>query len=1092
MKKLFSILSVVLLFGFTANSQVVDSTTLEHTNAIIELDFPISGTVGEYRFQEAYMNDYTSYPNAYIPDSVKIGDRIWDSKGDRFVIVQINDLYPALDFEVNPLNNNGLGPNPGTGILFDPTQNLFLVQQTTNLPEKLKTAMFNHNMILIDQAIEEAATPQVLSQNQYDVTLSDNGGTISVIDADGDPTNELQDIGGSFDGTTLTLTLTDGNTANIDISGLQGTDNQNITATFNTGTNVLTLVMEDGNTQTVDLSSLADQQLSVTQTGSVYTVALEGGGSVAINIDDADADPTNEFQDISGNFDGTNLTVTLTDGNTATIDLSGLQGTDDQNITAAYNATTNIITLTMENGNTQTIDLSELENTDDQQLSSTLAGSVYTITLEDGSSVTVNIDDADADPTNEFQDISGNFDGTNLTVTLTDGNTATIDLSGLQGTDDQNITATYNTTTNIVTLTMEDGNTQTLDLTELENTDDQQLSSNLVGSVYTITLEDGSSVAVNINDADADPTNEFQDVSGTFDGTNLTVTLTDGNTATIDLSALQGTDDQNITAAFNSATNVLTLTMEDGNTQTVDLDSLADQQLSVTQAGSIYTVALEGGGTIAINIDDADADPTNEFQDISGNFDGTNLTVTLTDGNTATIDLSALQGTDDQNITATYNTTTNIVTLTMEDGNTQTLDLTELENTDDQQLSSTQAGNIYTITLEDGSSVTVNIDDADADPTNEFQDISGNFDGTNLTVTLTDGNTATIDLSGLQGTDDQNITAAYNTTTNIVTLTMEDGNTQTIDLTELENTDDQQLSSNLVGSVYTITLEDGSSVTVNIDDADADPTNEFQDVSGTFDGTNLNVTLTDGNTATIDLSALQGTDDQNITASYDAASNVITLTMEDGNTQTVDLSDLESLGYFRVTGDAGTQYNINDGETLTLQGSGGINVETVPSVALGNRTYIQFDGDYMVKDTVLNFDNGATGYVMVKVNGLASEFSNVTMTWSSNIVTITTPVGIRSSAVHVQGSSGDINSNTSLKIRIVDNNGDVNQTLENLMPGSTDLYKKINVGGNFVFESTHDNPPSSKVQTRVFAAGTIEYTFNNVDSYAAWLAAIEK
>ena len=147
-----------------------------------------------------------------------------------------------------------------------------------------------------------------------------------------------------------------------------------------------------------------------------------------------------------------------------------------------------------------------------------------------------------------------------------------------------------------------------------------------------------------VDDADADPANEIQDI--TLTGTNLAIS--DGST--IDLSVI-------------------------------------DTQLDETAVDAF--VANNGYIT---NPDDADADPANEIQDIS--LAGTNLTIS--DG--STIDLSVID--------------------------------TQLDET---AVDAFVANNGYI----------TNPDDADADPANEIQDIS--LAGTNLTIS----SGATLDLSGI-------------------------------------------------------------------------------------------------------------------------------------------------------------------------------------------------------------------------------------------------------------------------------------------------------------------------------------------------------
>ena len=57
--------------------------------------------------------------------------------------------------------------------------------------------------------------------------------------------------------------------------------------------------------------------------------------------------------------------------------------------------------------------------TDDQDISTT--GAAGNITIEDGSTLNLNVDDADADATNEYN-TGISFDGTDLTITDGGGN----------------------------------------------------------------------------------------------------------------------------------------------------------------------------------------------------------------------------------------------------------------------------------------------------------------------------------------------------------------------------------------------------------------------------------------------------------------------------------------------------------------------------------------------------------------------------------------------------------------------------------------------------------------------------------------------
>ena len=695
-----------------------------------------------------------------------------------------------------------------------------------------------------------------------------------------------------------TLTLEDGGT--VDLSGyLDNTDDQTVTDFSIDGSNVLSITLEDGNTQTVDLSALNnsgsdDQAISL----AGNTLTLEDGGSVDLSsyVDNTD----DQAITLVGN------TLTLEDG--GTVDLSGyLDNTDDQTVTDFSIDGSNVLSITLEDGNTQTVDLSALNNSgsDDQAIS--LAGN--TLTLEDGGSVDLS---SYADNTDDQAiTLVGN------TLTLEDG--GTVDLSGyLDNTDDQTVTDFSIDGSNVLSITLEDGNTQTVDLSALNNSGSDDQAITLVGN--TLTLEDGGTVDLSgyLDNTDDQTVTDFS-----IDGSNvLSITLEDGNTQTVDLSALNnsGSDDQAISLAGN------TLTLEDGGS--VDLSSYADNtdDQAITLVGN--TLTLEDGGTVDLSgyLDNTDDQTVTDFS-----IDGSNvLSITLEDGNTQTVDLSALNnsGSDDQAITLVGNTLTledggtvdlsgyldntddqtvtdfsidgsNVLSITLEDGNTQTVDLSALNNSgsDDQAIS--LAGN--TLTLEDGGSVDLSsyVDNTD----DQAITLVGN------TLTLEDG--GTVDLSGyLDNTDDQTVTDFSIDGSNVLSITLEDGNTQTVDLSALNNSgsDDQAIS--LAGN--TLTLEDGGSVDLS---SYADNTD---DQAITLVGNTL--TLEDG--GTVDLSGyLDNTDDQTVTDFSIDGSNVLSITLEDGNTQTVDLSALNNSG-------SDDQAISLAGNTLTLEDGGSVDLSS--------------------------------------------------------------------------------------------------------------------------------------------------------------------
>lgn len=529
------------------------------------------------------------------------------------------------------------------------------------------------------------------NQNAAQVALSPN------IDVDGDSVNE----------TTVQDALTD--LAN------SSSDNQDLTgANLNAG-NELVIGIERGNSATADLSAL--NETVVAGIGAV-TVVDDGSGNYTVNstdsdedetneltlmgtgvpavipsnsgvtyVDDAagqlyiydgtswnqvggnvspdlDPDPTNELQDLSITADALSLS---SDPTAAPIDLSVYRdNTDAQQIGLSGNT----ITLANGTGADTTVDLTGFINTDEQNLTSaTLTGNSLTVAIQNGDPVTVNltalVNDADFDITNEIQDLD--LTGNILTITNNTGATD-IDLSGYINTDAQTIGLLGNT----ITLANGTGSDTTVDLADFINTDNQDLTSaTLTGNNLTVAIQNGDPVTVDlttlVKDADFDITNEIQNLSLTGD----ILTITNNGSATpIDLASYTNTD---------------------------------TQDLSIDATGKI--ISLVDGGQVTINADDADSVIGNEYNTA---FSVVGSDLRLTDG-----------------------------------GGNLDVPLSTL-GTDTQDLSIDAAGT--TISLVDGGSVTVNVNDADANATNEIQDlsISGNVlsltgDATTVTLPTPDG-----------------------------------------------------------------------------------------------------------------------------------------------------------------------------------------------------------------------------------------------------------------------------------------------------------------------------------------------------------------
>ncbi len=228
---------------------------------------------------------------------------------------------------------------------------------------------------------------------------------------------------------------------------------------------------------------------------------------------------------------------------------------------------------------------------------------------------------------------------------------------------------------------------------------------------------------------------------------------------------LTSSDDQNLqNFSFNSGTNILSLDIEDGNTVNVDLSSLSgtgtDDQL-ISLAGNILT--LEDGGTVDLSpyLDNTDDQIITAFSIDASNI----LTLTLEDGNTQTVDLSGLVGTDDQTAAeVTYDNTVSLLTATdvqaaIDEINALAGTVALVDNGDGTYDFTDAAGNTTIIT---DTSISTMVDNLDG--TYTYTDESGvtqlidtnassnPYDNTTSGLTATDVQAAIDEINALAGT----------------------------------------------------------------------------------------------------------------------------------------------------------------------------------------------------------------------------------------------------------------------------------------------------------------------------------------------------
>ncbi|MBT8439755.1 MAG: hypothetical protein KJO91_08510, partial [Gammaproteobacteria bacterium] len=679
----------------------------------------------------------------------------------------------------------------------------------------------------------ENGTPQTI--NKADVT--DNAdGTYTFDNNDGTPVTISTTAGTNpYDNTTSGLTATDVQAA-IDEVAAGSTDDQNISGSALAGTN-LTIGIENGASEVVDLSSLVGTD---DQTAAEVTYDNTTSGLTAVDvqaaIDEVAAGSTDD-QNISGSaLAGTNLTIGIENGASEVVDLSSLVGTDDQ--------IANEVNITDAGGNFTSTEvegaLAELAagSTDDQNISgSALAGTNLTIGIENGASEVVDLSSLVGTDDQTAAEVT--YDNTTSGLTAVDVQAA-IDEVAAGSTDDQNISGSGLAGTNL-TIGIESGASEIVDLSSLVGTDDQNLSTD--STPGNISIEDGNSLTLNVDDADADATNEYNtsvgmnagayevtDAGGTLSAslisTDANNDISSGSDGALYLNVASVTISETITNIADNGDGTFTYTNENGTPQTINKADVTDN------ADGTYTFDNNDGTPVTISTTAA-----------SNPYDNTTSGLTATDVQAA-IDEVAGGSTDDQNISGSALAGTNL-TIGIENGASEVVDLSSLVGTDDQianEVNITDAGGNFTSTEVEGALAEL------AAGSTDDQNISGSaLAGTNLTIGIENGASEVVDLSSLVGTDDQDLTGASLSGANILQIDIENGASTTVDLSSLDDsgTDDQNISgSGLAGTDLTIAIENGASEVVDLsslvgtDDQIANEVN-ITDAGGNFTSTEV-------------------------------------------------------------------------------------------------------------------------------------------------------------------------------------------------------------------------------------------------------------
>ncbi|PCJ64375.1 MAG: hypothetical protein COA58_13560 [Bacteroidetes bacterium] len=260
------------------------------------------------------------------------------------------------------------------------------------------------------------------------------------------------------------------------------------------------------NDQVDDADADATNELQTLSLSGTSLTLSDGGGSVTLPSGgaDADADPTNEIQTLS--LSGTSLTLSDGGGSVTLPSGSADADADPTNEIQTISKTGNIVTLS-NSGGTFTVDDADANATNEIQIMSK-SGTLVSLS-SGGGSFTDAVDDADADATNEIQTISKS----GSTVTLSNSGGTFTDEVNDQDADTTNEIQTISKTGNTISLSKSGGSiTLSSDTTAFiydtdrdtrittELTSDDDIIRFYQGGTEYLQMEDGRMSVVNTND----------------------------------------------------------------------------------------------------------------------------------------------------------------------------------------------------------------------------------------------------------------------------------------------------------------------------------------------------------------------------------------------------------------------------------------------------------------------------------------------------------------------------------------------------------------------------------------------------------------
>ena len=277
---------------------------------------------------------------------------------------------------------------------------------------------------------------------------------------------------------------------------------------------------------------------------------------------------------------------------------------------------------------------------------------------------------------------------------------------------------------------------------------------------------------------------------------------------------------------------------------------------------------------------------------------GDDLTISLTDGTSFTVDVTTL-GVDTNKFVTSGVLSGNIINLTMSDATSVFIDASALAVDNDTIVTSgSVTGNTLSLNTNDGSILAIDVTTLAVD--SDVSIASGSVTGNTLSLTTSLGDVIAIDVTTLAVDSDVSI-ASGSVSGNDLNLLTSLGDTITIDVTTLGVDSDTVIASGAVsGNTLSLTTNTGSIVAIDVSTLAVDSDNAV--VSGSVSGNTMNLITNTGSTIAVDVTSL-AVDSDTVVASGSVVGTNLVLTLNDATEITIDATSMINGSTMSATND---------------------------------------------------------------------------------------------------------------------------------------------------------------------------------------------